>query len=497
MNRIPKPRLYKKKFVSPQEAGIIMQELLNELNIQEVAIVKNPAYINSPIEFYPLAPKYTKPLRKLVGIVQDMDGTTTTTELLCVHSLEWMVRRISGRIDASIWQGLDRTKDYPHIIGNSTTKHVEYLIRTYEPAIKFDEFRNAFFDAIIWTLSIGQDASRRKEVRANMLALGIGGVFEDSRFKTAIASGTYIESTAQKLAGKLIDKYGANLKLDRFSDKVRAALDIYYFRYHTILMDIAAGHSNSDFGFRNSELNPHPEVFGVKSATCPDIIGVRNQKLIEPMPAISIFLALVKGWLGEDIALFYDQLADQIMAKSRKWKEAELLQYQPRLAKLGRYFSQHPTKVAVVTSSIAYEANIVLTEVFNIIREQIAAWPISDTKKKDLIHKFSDYRLVFNSYITASDSSEIRLKPHRDLYSIALHQMGIPKSEYQQVIGFEDSESGTIAIRAAGIGISVAVPFADTADHDLSAATYILHAQLPEAILAYNCFLDPKALKNR
>ena len=60
----------------------------------------------------------------------------------------------------------------------------------------------------------------------------------------------------------------------------------------------------------------------------------------------------------------------------------------------------------------------------------------------------------------------------------------------------EDSESGTIAIRAAGIGVCVAVPFADTTGHDLTAATYILHGQLPETILAYNCFLDPEVVKS-
>ncbi|MFB3895122.1 MAG: hypothetical protein ACE14V_02350 [bacterium] len=475
MNKPVPLKLTKQKFIAPKTSNTIMQQLLTELNTEEIAIVKNPAYIYSPIEFYPLAPKYTQPLPKITGIVQDMDGTTTTTELLCVHSLEWMIRRISGRTDISDWQGLDRTKDYPHIIGNSTTKHVEYLIRTYEKEIKFDAFRTAFFEAIIWTLSMGQDASRRKEVIANIQALGIGILFEDRDFKTAIVSGTYIEKSAQKLAQKLIDKYGSNLNLYRFSDKVRAALDIYYYRYHTILMDIAAGQGRT----RAQELLP----------------ASSTHRLIEPMPAISVFLALVKGWLGEDVGIFYNQIADYIISKSRQWDQAELLRYKPRLAKLGRYFNQHPAKIAVVTSSIAYEANIVLSEVFNVIREQIGEWQISDKKKKILIDRFRDYRLVFDGYITASDSSEIRLKPHRDLYSIALHQLGIPKSEYRQVIGFEDSESGTIAIRAAGIGISVAVPFADTADHDLSAATYILHAQLPEAILAYNCFLDPKVLK--
>lgn len=464
-----------KKFITPVEANQVLQDLMQELDYTEIAVVKNPAYINSPVELYPLTPKYTKPLSKIVGIVQDMDGTTTTTELLCVHSLEWMVRRISGRMDTTRWLGLDRTTDYPHIIGNSTTKHVEYLVKTYAKDIQLPEFRAAYFDAVIWTLTLGQDETRRKEVCANMIALGIGGLFEDSDFKTAIGSGIYIEKSAQILAKKFIAQYGANLNLDRFSDKVRAALDIYYYRYHTILMDIAAGRGRE----RAQELLP----------------ATSTSRLIEPMPAISVFLALVKGWLGEDTELFYPQLANHILAKTPRWNESELLEFKPRLARLGRYFTRHPAKVGVVTSSIAYEANIVLTEVFNVIREQIAEWQISDKKKRLLFDKFKEYRTVFDGFITATDSSEIRLKPHRDLYSIALHQLGIPKLEYRQVIGFEDSESGTIAIRAAGIGVCVAVPFADTADHDLSAATYILYGQLPETILAYNCFLDPGMLE--
>lgn len=69
--------------------------------------------------------------------------------------------------------------------------------------------------------------------------------------------------------------------------------------------------------------------------------------------------------------------------------------------------------------------------------------------------------------------------------------MGIPKTQFGNVIGFEDSESGTIAIRAAGIGLCVAVPFPDTRGHDLSAASFVLHGGLPEVILVHNVFVLP------
>ncbi|MCX7918276.1 MAG: hypothetical protein N3A72_01455 [bacterium] len=472
------------KFITSKNSRNILQQIYKKLDYSELALVKNPAYIYAPVEIYPLVRKRKRMLPKLVGVVKDMDGTTTTTEALCLHSLEWMVRRITNRMDKRDWQGLDRERDYPHIIGNSTTKHIEYLIKRYRTKILPEAFRKAYLESVIWTLNFGKDERRRNEVIATVSAFGLDGLLQENELRSILAcyreyqdehasASRYLEKNGlpSSLLQKLLNKYGKNLAFTRFSDQVRAALDIYYQRYHTILMEVAAGR-------------------GKECARA--VLENNHQRLIEPMPAVGIFIALIKGWLGEDIARFYPYLATHILAKSPRWKEKELFRFKSRLAQLGRYFVQHPVKVAVVTSSIAYEADIVLTEVFNVIREQITDWELPDKKKKELINRFSDYRGVYDSCITATDSSEIRLKPHRDLYSIALHQLGIPKSEYQYVVGFEDSESGTIAIRAAGIPICVAVPFAETAGHDLSAATYILHGQLPEAILAYNCFLTPK-----
>ncbi|MCI0493445.1 hypothetical protein L0Z72_00430, partial [candidate division KSB1 bacterium] len=67
---------------------------------------------------------------------------------------------------------------------------------------------------------------------------------------------------------------------------------------------------------------------------------------------------------------------------------------------------------------------------------------------------------------------------------------GIPKNKFSQVIGFEDSESGTISIRAAGIGLCVAVPFSDTQHHDLRAAAHILTGGLPETLIKHNLFMS-------
>jgi len=462
------------KFASAKDAAEILTGMLDRLGSGEVAVVRNPSYIYAPLELYPLPPKVLQPLQKLSGVVKDMDGTTTTTEPLCLHSLEWMVRQVTGRTDPAEWRGLDPVKDYPHIIGNSTTKHVEYLITTYQKHLRPVSCLKAYIVAAAWTLSQGRDEGRRREVVANIPALGLEDLTENPDFRAAARSKTYdvagFDGMADRLAPRLLPKF----KIAGLTDQVRAAVDIYYMRYHVILGDIADGR-----GARRAE----------------EVLGSPDAHLIEPMPGVGVFLAAIKGWLGEDLALFHEMLAAHIVAKSPATSEKDLAPLRPRLRALGRYLEAHPIPVAVVTSSIAYEANIVLGEVFSILRRQVADWKIANEKKDRILPRFESPRVLYDAVITASDSSEIRLKPHRDLYSIALHTMGVSKEDFSSVIGFEDSESGVIAIRAAGVGLSVGVPFADTAGHDLSAAAYVLHGQVPEAILTRNLFLDPAVLK--
>jgi len=442
---------------------------------KEYAVIKNPSYVYPDYEFYPLPPKIRTPREKLVAIVKDMDGTTTTTEQLCLHSQEFMVGKITGMGRDPGW-GLDKKKDYPHIIGNSTTRHVEYLINTYGSGIKPDDFRRSYMNAVLWFLIEGRDERRMSEVINNMKNLGWGGLPQDPAVKgLQKEKGKFVPYQASETVEQLLKKYGGIFNPQSLAEKVRAATEIYYQRYHEILAAIDRGE-----GEHLSE----------------ELLSEKGRRLIEPMPGVAVFLSMIKGWLGEDAALFYDELKGHLLANHRvKYGEKELEKYRPRLKKLGGYFSKNPLRVAVVTSSISYEANIVLREVFNVVRKQIEEWPVTDEKKKKLIKRFQDFKIYYDGYITASDSSEIRLKPHRDLYSIALHMMGVKREDFDFVAGFEDSESGTVAIRAAGMGLCVAVPFSDTAGHNLDAAAYILHGGLPEAILVHNMFLDEKATK--
>jgi len=446
-------------------------ELLRGLGGQ-FAVVANPQYIFPPYDFYPFASPALELAEGLHGAVMDMDGTTTTTEPLCIHSLDTMARRITNRPTPETWPGLDRERDYPHIIGNSTTKHVEYLVETYGPHIELDAVRQWHIQAAAWTLGQGADEGRRREVRANLAALGVGALLADARFQ-ALQGAQDIEGTgARALLHALTSDYGPAYALAQTPDLVRASVDIYYQRYHEILSRIQAGEGAS---------------------VAASVLGQTGGHLIEPMPGVGVYLALIKGWLGEDAAGCAPILVDHLR-KTGHHDGVDLEGAPALLRKLGAHFAAHPARAAIVTSSIEYEARIVLGEVFRILQEQVDTWAIPEAKRKDIRVKFADPIAFYDGFITASDSSEIRLKPHRDLYSLALHRIGILPQDFGNVAGFEDSESGTIAIRAAGIPLCCALPFHMTQGHTFHAATHTCPGGLPEVILRHHAFLPARTL---
>lgn len=441
----------------------------DQLGSTECILINNPSYIYQPSDLYILAPRIEEPIPELHAIVKDMDGTTTTTEPLCLHSLEYMLRRISNRMTKSEWEGFDHKVDYPHIIGNSTTKHVEYLINKYHSNIRRVDFLKAYIHSALWTLVVGKDPRRRDEVRKNTQALGLGGLLEESDVLAIFATDGFDDNRALSVADKLAPRYDSRFRLEDFHDEVRAAVDVYYQRYHYILSRIEKGEGS----------------FLAREVGLPE-----GKHLVEPMPGVGVFLAAVRGWLGAELELFYDEFVEYVTNHPlTNYKPSDFEEKKATLRKLGLYLEKHPVKVAVVTSSILYEANIVLNEVFSIICDQIKKWPVCERKKSFLLEQFASYKTFYDAVITASDSSEIRLKPHRDLYSMALFQLGITPDEFKYCIGFEDSESGVISIRAAGLGLCIGVPFADSAGHNLEAATFILHGGIPETILQYNLFL--------
>ena len=445
-----------RKFADKKQGVKLISQMGNQF-----AVIHNPDYIFPPIEICPLSAPVNLPLPDIKAIVMDMDGTTTTTETLCLHSLEFMVRRISGRPTNADWNGLDIQTDYPHIIGNSTTRHVEYLIRTYATQIQPELLESAFLEAALWFIACGKDQKRVAEVKTNLIHFGYRDLLSDPDLLLAVEAAE-ISEVQFRIMAKRYRQMGRKWS---FNDQVRAAIDIYYQRYHRILGDLALG--------RGAEI-------------ANDLLGDPEKGLIEPMPGIAVFLAMVKGWLGKEIVHL---LPDLLNAYVEKIGPGEIKSITDDLLHLSLHFEGQPLKVAVVTSSIRYEANIVLQEVFRVIGNQVQEWPLADKRKKELVEKFNDLHHVYDGFITASDSSEIRLKPHRDLYSLALHQLGIPKEDFDKVIGFEDSESGTIAIRTAGIGLCIAVPFSETKHHNFEAASLVAQGGIPEVLIKHNLFL--------
>jgi len=378
-----------------------------------------------------------------------------------------MVRRFTGRLTKKEWAGLDHEKDYPFIIGNSNFRHTEFLVKRYEPQINQDALRSAFFEAVLWTLSNMTDRGRIKVIRQNAVNCGLSVLLENEEFKILLGKGAVNDENVGKHSEPFIKKYGSRFRTTNFNELVAACLDIYYMRYHSIMRRIEAGEGDK---------------------LSKELLGSEPRHLIEPMPGYAIYVALIKGLLVDESDFLFDELKRSLLANSHtKYQEAEINAKRHVLKKLAAYFSLKPAKTALVTASIFYEAHVCMKEIMHVASLEI--WRITDKMKMRILAAFSDYNNIYEGFITASDSSEARLKPHRDLYSIALYQMSVPREEYSNCIVLEDTEPGIISARAAGIGLACALPNRDTQKQDYSAASFVLHGGLPELMLLYNTFL--------
>jgi phosphoglycolate phosphatase-like HAD superfamily hydrolase len=430
----------------------------------EYIIIQNPNFVHPEFDIVPLAQKQKKLFGNCAAVVMDMDGTTATTEQICLHSLEYMLRKITNRTNKRDWEGFDQNKDYPYIIGNSTTKHVEYLVKTYQKFINQSALIQAFIFASLWTINIGNDKARRLEA-IHTLKNFLGS----NEFNNVKISQLGKVTELKNISIALADKYFSSFNFSSSNNIVRAAIEVYYQRYHEILTQISKGNCRK---------------------LAKDILHDSNKNLIAPLPGVGIFLALIKGLLGNEASKLAAQLHKQYHQKHIKSKnkiDGKIIA--KRLEDLGKKFEKHPAKIVVVTSSIQYEADIVMEEVFRILKEETASWEISPARKRNINEAFSSYKSFYDGFVTASDSNEIRLKPHRDLYSIALHELSIDKKDFNRVIGLEDSESGITAMRAAGIGLCIALPFAQSLGHNFDMASFVVKGGLPELIIKHRCFV--------
>lgn len=423
---------------------------------EEYALVSNPEGLYPAADILPLIKKRPH-LHELCTVVSDMDGTATTTENLCLHSLEYMVRKITDNMDPRAWKGLEKQRDYPHIIGNSTTRHVEYLLKRYRETVNDEAFIIAFLESVVWFEHYGKDPGRLKEVRQNCSRFASSAVLKELQHHSWPPDPRMLRTLAQKC------------RIDTPGKKVRAAVDIYYRRYHEILMAIE----------KNVSI-PQSAMLG----------DISSESLIEPMPGVAFFLLLIKGCLvPSDMVKLLPMLKEAYREKcGKEYTEKDEVTVAV-LSSLCERFCKSPLRLALVTSSIRYEADIVMRQVFTKMQNETGNWPLEEEKIRRLRNAFRDYRNLYDVVVTADDSHEIRLKPHRDLYSIALDRLQVHREDLDTVIGFEDSESGTLALRTAGVGCAVALPFHETKGHDLSAAAHIVPGGLPGVCMRHAFFL--------
>jgi beta-phosphoglucomutase-like phosphatase (HAD superfamily) len=457
------------RYLDPEGAADQLRQLAGQLGATEFACVRNVDYVFSPLELYPLAPRVRPPLERIVAFAIDMDGTSTTTEPLALHALEYMVRRFTGRLTPAEWPGLDEKLDYPHVIGSSNFRHTEFLVERYREHLDHEAFRQAFFEAVCWTLAELDDPLRRRDVTQNACSCGLAALLDDADFKRLVSGDTVTMENLATLVTPFVQRFGNAFRYDHFGALVAAALDVYYLRYHSILRLIEQG--------RGEELSR-------------ELLGEGGRRLIEPMPGYDVFVPLIKGWLGPEVDGLFGMLRDQLLRHpSVEHSPAKVDAARPRLVRLAEHFRRQPAKLALVTASISYEARASMKEVMAVVAERVRAWPIAAAHRERIGEHLADQRAVFNGFVNASDACEHRLKPHRDLYSLALQQMSMPKSDYRYCVGLEDTEPGIIALRAAGIGCAVALPNRDTSRQDYSAATMVVKGGLPELILIHNLLL--------
>jgi beta-phosphoglucomutase-like phosphatase (HAD superfamily) len=457
------------QYLSVAEAQQKLAEAARELGVTEFAQVRNLDYILAPTELYPLAPRTPLPLPHIAAFAVDMDGTSTTTEPLALHALEYMVRRFTNRPTKAQWPGLDPVKDHPYVIGNSNFRHTEFLLGRYRDAIDQLSLRQAFFEAVLWTLACMTDPQRRRDIAQDARNLGVAPLLADADFVRLTQSGTVNADNVGQHVGPYVAKFGGGFSCDHLGELVSAALDVYYCRYHAIMRKIEEG--------QGEELSH-------------ELLGTSGRRLIEPMPGYDVFIPLIKGWLGAEADSLFEPLRAYLLAHTElNHTPAEIDALRPRLTRLAERFRRAPAKLALVTASIAYETHASMKEVIRVTAEQVQHWPVSAELRDRLAEHLADYRAVFDGFVCATDACEPRLKPHRDLYALALYQMSLPKSEYPFCVGLEDTEPGIISLRAAGIGCAIALPNHDTRRQDYSAATQVVRGGLPELMLVHNLFL--------
>lgn len=427
--------------------------------------IRNLDYLFARHTDYPLAPILPSPLGDVAAFAVDMDGTSTTTEPLALHALEYMVRRFTDRPTPREWAGLDPVHDYPYIIGNSNQHHTSFLLDRYCAEYRPAALRKAFIESLAWTLAHLPGTSRAHHVLDTARLCGLGPTILSDAFRVAMGDADRQPcDVSEKRLQAVIAASTFAIRTDDAGARVRAALDVYYMRYHSILLRVQQGEA---------------------AALAGELLGDARRRLIEPMPGYTAFVAVIKGWLGGDVAALRDELSGLPRSAATNTSKVSAGCMATLLA-AAQHFEKHPAKLALVTASIGFEANVVMDEVRVRMADEVQRWRISGARKERIQDNLADRERVFDAFVTADDACEHRLKPHPDLYSLALHRMGIEPRDYARCVGIEDTEPGIVALRTAGIGCAIALPNHDTRRQDFLAAAHILTGGLSELLLHHH-----------
>ncbi|MCK4591287.1 MAG: HAD family phosphatase [Candidatus Latescibacteria bacterium] len=104
--------------------------------------------VYTPIETRYLVSDPPSCFQTLEAVMMDMDGSSTDTEKLVLEAMRQMMREVLGKSDFRFAR-----EDFPHIIGDSTTNHVKYLVKTYnlDPA-QLDQCIDTYYQRYHQTL---------------------------------------------------------------------------------------------------------------------------------------------------------------------------------------------------------------------------------------------------------------------------------------------------------------------------------------------------------
>jgi beta-phosphoglucomutase-like phosphatase (HAD superfamily) len=427
----------------------------------EFTVIENYGVAFPPFDVVPLAPKFPRPSGPLRALLMDMDGTTTLTEDLCIHAHQQVLRDVTRRADGiSNMSDLCPEKDYPYIIGTSASANVAYLLTNYGHHIVPESLRLAFLRASVWNLNDQRDPIRRAEAETTLRICGGDRLLHTSEFTDLLVL-TALDALPreEQIHAKL---RGLDVALEfRTEEQIgRALLEIYYEHLHGHFAAIRRGE-------------------GARVAR--EVYGDDTRPAIAPLAGVGLALALARGHMAEYPAETI-AMAEQLAGRSATPEE------QQALATAAVNFQQQPVLVGLVTSSGYYEARTILLEVFRGLRIEVAKWPVPQALRDTLAEAFQSPEHYYDAIITADESHEIRLKPFRDLYSIAARSLNLDAAALRNTVGFEDTWAGVTAMRTAGVGIPCAVPFEGSKSHDFSLASHVFEGGVPQAILKHALF---------